>query len=458
MGRAVGTYVAALALTAAFFLVFPGVDLWASGLFYRPDAGFFLAQWGPVRAIYAGVFYLTDAIVVGVIALYLASLLRGRPVARIDGRAAAFLLLALGLGPGLLVNTVLKDHWGRARPSQVTEFGGSKPFTPAPLPAANCRRNCSFPAGHPAIGFYLVSFAFLVRDRRRRRAAEAAAIAAGAVIGLARLVQGGHFLSDVVFSGLLVSGVSWLLYRVLLGEGRLARRLGAIGPPRRWALPALALLLVVLLSIAFVDRPVARFFHDSNPTLRAVFQFITQFGLSKGYLAISATLFAAFGLAAYAARDQRLAALMAFWARRALFVFVAVAGAGLVADIIKLIFGRARPKLLFAQGFYGFTWGADQADYWSFPSGHTTTVAALAVALYLLWPRGLALYLVVAVLVAASRIIITAHYLSDVLMGAAIGAAVAWASWRGFARAGLGLSRPDRQPAPERYPSKPSSQ
>ncbi len=446
------------------FLLFPGIDLWASGLFYRPGEGFFLAQWGPVHAIYAGVPYLTDAIVIGVIALYLWSLQRGRAVWRIDGRVAAFLLLALALGPGLLVNTVLKDHWGRARPTQVTAFGGVQAFTPAPLPATNCAHNCSFPAGHPAIGFYLVSAAFLVRDRRRRRIATGAAIAAGAVFGLARMAQGGHFLSDVVFSGLLVYGVSWLLYRAIVLDDRLQRWLGGFALPRRLALPSLLLLAVLLLSIAFIDRPVARFFHDSDPSLRQVFQFITQFGLSKGYLVITGVLFVTFRLAAFGTRnaDERsargadelsarggLAATLALHARRALFVFVAVAASGLVADAVKLVFGRARPKLLFAENFYGFTWGAAQPDYWSFPSGHTVTVAALGVALYLLWPRGAALYLVVALLVAASRIIITAHYLSDVLMGAVIGGGIAWAVWRGFARAGLNLASPAAQPLPE---------
>lgn len=452
MRRAVAAYVAALALAAAVFLVLPGIDLWASGLFYRAGDGFFLAQWEPVRAIYAGVPYLTGAIVVGVIALYLGSLLHGRAIWRIDGRIAAFLLLALALGPGLLVNTVLKDHWGRARPSQVTAFGGTQAFTPAPLPASSCARNCSFPAGHPAIGFYLVSFAFLVRDRRRRRVATGAAIAAGAVFGLARMAQGGHFLSDVIFSGLLVYGVSWLLYRIIVEDDRLARRFGAFAPPRRLALPSFLLLLSLLLSIAFVDRPVARFFHDSDPSMRQVFQFITQFGLSKGYLVIAALLFVTLRLAAFGARHERLAATLALHARRALFLFVAVAGAGVVADVVKLIFGRARPKLLFADGAYGFTWGAAQADYWSFPSGHAATVAALAVGLYRLWPRGLPLYLVVALLVAASRIIITAHYVSDVLMGAAIGGGVAWAVWNGFARAGIDLpaAQPDEARSPER--------
>src|SRR6185312_1269364 len=167
MSRAVALYVAALVL--------------AAGLFYHPGSGFFLSQWLPVRAIYFGVPYLTDAIVAGVPAVYLVSLLRGRPLWRIDGRAAAFLLLALALGPGLVVNTVLKDHWGRARPAQVTEFGGKVEFTPAPLPAEQCGHNCSFPAGHPAMGFYLISFALLIPERRRRHAAEAGAVALGAV-------------------------------------------------------------------------------------------------------------------------------------------------------------------------------------------------------------------------------------------------------------------------------------
>ena len=437
MSRAVALYVAALVLATVLFLIFPAIDLWAAGLFYHPGSGFFLSQWLPVRAIYFGVPYLTDAIVAGVPAVYLVSLLRGRPLWRIDGRAAAFLLLALALGPGLVVNTVLKDHWGRARPAQVTEFGGKAEFTPAPLPAEQCGHNCSFPAGHPAMGFYLISFALLIPERRRRHAAEAGAVALGAVFGLARMAQGGHFLSDVVFSGFIVGGLCWLLHRLIVADDRFLRRLGALAPPRWMALPALLLLAALLLSIAFIDRPVAWYFHGSDPELRATFTFITQFGLGKGYLIVSAGLFLAFRAAAAASSSERLAASLAHNAHCALYIFCAVAGSGLVADILKLIFGRARPKLLFANGFYGFTWGAGQADYWSFPSGHATTMGALVVALYLLWPRGLPLYLAAALLVMASRIIINAHYPSDVLAGAALGGAVAWAIGQGFARAGL---------------------
>ena len=432
MNRAVAAYVAALVLAAALFLLFPGIDLWAARLFWRPEGGFFLSHWAPMRAVYRGVPILTDIIVAGVPAIYLVSLLRGRPLWRIDGRAAIFLLLSLALGPGLVVNTVFKDHWGRARPSQVEEFGGTAQFTPAPLPSDQCARNCSFPAGHPAMGFYLISVALLVPERRRRRAAIAGAIALGAAIGVVRMAEGGHFLSDVVFSGFTVGGVSWLLHRLLVEDDRLVRRLGAFAPPRRLALPALLLLAAVLLSMAFLDRPVARLFHPGDPQLRAFFTFITQFGLSKGYLIATAALFVALRIAAMLARKAPHAAWLLRYAYDALYLFVAVAASGLVADIAKVVFGRARPKLLFLDGIYGFNWGATQADYWSFPSGHATTMGALAVGLTLLFPRGWPLWLAAALLVAASRIIITEHYVSDVLVGAALGGGIAWALWRGF--------------------------
>jgi len=447
MVRIVAAYAAALGLAAGLFLLFPGIDLWAAGLFYRADGGFFLAETWPVRAIYIGVFYLTDAVAIGVPALYLLSLWRGRPVARIDGRTAAFLLLALALGPGLVVNTLLKDHWGRARPSQIQEFGGTHRFSPAPLPADQCARNCSFPAGHPAMGFYLVSFALLVAERRRRRLAVAAAVATGAVVGLARMAQGGHFLSDVVFSGLIVVGISVLLHRAILANDRLARWATRIRPAPALALPALAVLLALPVSIVFADRPLAYLAHGSDPALRHAFGFITQFGLAKGYLVIAAALALALWLAALGARESPTRAMLRRQAQRALFVLLAVAAAGLAADLVKLIAGRARPKLLFADGIYGFTWGASQADYWSFPSGHAATVAALALALYLLWPRGAALYAAAALLVAASRVIIGAHYLSDVIAGAAIGAGVAWLVWQGFARRGIALAATAAQPA-----------
>ncbi|HEV2549467.1 MAG TPA: phosphatase PAP2 family protein [Stellaceae bacterium] len=446
MRRSVMFYGGTFAVAVAFFLIVPQIDVWCANLFYR-EGSFYLSQWWPVRTIYAGVPYLTDAIVVVVAATYCVSLWGGRPIWRIDGRAAAFLLLALALGPGLVVNTALKDHWGRARPTQIAEFGGAAQFTPAPLPAQQCARNCSFPAGHPAIGFYLGAFAMLARERGRRRSLAATAMVAGAAMGLARMAQGGHFLSDVVFSGLIVTGTNWLLYQAIMVKDWL-RPLARLGPPRRIAGPALALLAALVFSMLAIDRPVAWLFHATDERVRAPFQFITQFGLGKGYLIVTAILFAAMRGLAAVVRDARLKAELLVNAQRALFVFVAVAVAGLTADLLKVIFGRARPKLLFLDGTYGFAWGATQADHWSFPSGHATTIAALATTLYLLWPRGLPLYLAAAALVTASRFIIGAHYLSDALAGAALGCCVSWAIWRWFARVPLAAASAPAQPLP----------
>jgi len=430
MGRGVAAYAAAAILATAIFLLVPGLDLWASGLLYRPEDGFFLGRTWPLRALYAAVPLVTDAVIVGGLGLLLCTLYRRGPIWGVDRKVAAFLLLSLAIGPGLLVNAVLKDHWGRARPSQVVEFGGTRAFTPAPLPADQCARNCSFPAGHPAIGFYFVSAALLVPSPRRRRIAVAAAVAAGSVLGIARMAQGGHFLSDVVFSGLLVSGTSVLLHHLIVRRDGLAW-LWRLRASRRSVLVMLGIAAAALLSMA------------------AVFAVITQFGLAKGYLVISGVLCLGFGLAAWARREAGPAPRLALYAGRALFVFLAVAASGLAVDLLKLVFGRARPKLLFLDGTYGFFWGAVRPDYWSFPSGHAATAAALATAFTLLWPKGWPLYLPLALVVAASRVIIDAHYLSDVVCGAALGWGFTLAVRIGLARVGLVLAPAPRHSVPD---------
>src|SRR5579862_1650814 len=219
-----------LAAFAAAFLVLcgglvliPRVDLWASGFFYRAGAGFFLGDWPPFRLVHEGLPYVVTAYVAAVAIILGLSLLRRRAVVGLDAKAALFLLLALALGPGLTVNTIFKDHWGRARPVQVTEFSGDKKFTRAFVPADQCTRNCSFPSGDPSMGFYLASIALLAPAARWRRWGIAGAVAVGAGLGVVRLAQGGHFLSDIVASGFLVFGVSWLLHRALIVRDGLAR-------------------------------------------------------------------------------------------------------------------------------------------------------------------------------------------------------------------------------------------
>lgn len=151
----------------------------------------------------------------GLIALLVVWAVRRRPPLGVSARGVLLFLLTLGLGWGLLVNEVSKNHSGRARPRNVAEFGGDRVFTPAFVPADQCERNCSFVSGHTAFVFSGFALALLAR---RRTAAILAVSAAGALAGVARMMQGAHYLSDVVFSGVFMFAVAWLLHRALYRE------------------------------------------------------------------------------------------------------------------------------------------------------------------------------------------------------------------------------------------------
>jgi membrane-associated PAP2 superfamily phosphatase len=146
----------------------------------------------------------------------------GRGMAR---RVALYLLLSLALGPGLLVNGVLKPHWGRPRPAEVQQFGGQREFR-TPLAAdpvglaARGSNGRSFPSGHAAMGFWTTSAFFVARLLLPALApwALAATLSFGLLAGAARVVAGRHFLSDILWAGLLVFVLNallawWLLHR-----------------------------------------------------------------------------------------------------------------------------------------------------------------------------------------------------------------------------------------------------
>lgn len=444
MTRGLIVYIAAVLAASALFLFVPDIDLRASAALYRPGEGFYLADALPVRALYRAVPWLVTAQAVGLPLLMLLTWWRGSSLAGINLKTGTFLLLVLAIGPGLIVNAVLKDHWGRARPSQVLEFGGSQNFTPAPLPANACERNCSFVSGHAAAGFALIAYAFLAADRRRRRSIVVGASAIGGLIGFARMAQGAHFLSDVVFSGLAVGGTAWLLAWAILERDlaatlwrRAVARLGAGGAG--WALYSLATLIGIAACFAYVDRPVALYFHAIDPGMAGVARFITRFGVSTYYLLGTATAAAALSLWARMPREPLQAARLRAFAVVPLFLFLAIAVSGLITDLLKVVFGRARPKLLFANETFGFDWWGTKADFWSFPSGHATTVVAIAAALYCLWPRFLPLYVAFALLVSLSRAVIGAHYVSDVVLAAFIAIAATAYLRHVFERGGIAL-------------------
>jgi lipid A 4'-phosphatase len=160
--RAATAYLAVFALALALFLLLPQIDLMTSALFYTSDRGFLLKNWRLAAWLYNTVPWLAWGIAVLIAFGTCWLLLVERPLWRLDRKALCFIALSMVLAPGLIVNTLLKDHWGRAQPNQIAEFGGTRQYSPAPLPVVQCRRNCSFPSGHAALGFSLVALAFLL--------------------------------------------------------------------------------------------------------------------------------------------------------------------------------------------------------------------------------------------------------------------------------------------------------
>lgn len=105
-----------------------------------------------------------------VIFLWGAGLIYRQRFLGIDGRVTAFLVSSLVIGPGLIVNTLLKENWGRGRPNDMAVFGGEFPYAPPGMIVDQCVSNCSFTSGHGALGFWAVAFAFLVPKRHRAEA------------------------------------------------------------------------------------------------------------------------------------------------------------------------------------------------------------------------------------------------------------------------------------------------
>ena len=208
----------ALALVAAVVVIFasdPSLDLGAAGAFYAGEGRFVGTT--PLGSGVRQLFSFIPFVLLGGAAVLYGLRRFGRPVPAPTGRGLAMLALSLALGPGLLVNGLLKDHWHRPRPVQVSQFGGPDAFRPIGWPGGECHRNCSFVSGEGASSFWSVAPALLVPPPWRAAALGAALVYAAAT-GLLRMAFGGHFLSDALLAALF----TWLViagaWRLLIGN------------------------------------------------------------------------------------------------------------------------------------------------------------------------------------------------------------------------------------------------
>lgn len=186
-----------IALTIPFWTT--NLDMSVASHFYSPAHGWDRGGEQPWKGLYHYGVIPAWVIAVSVLGVFIASFRKA--TLRRYRRAAIFLVLSMALGPGLVVNVVFKDHWGRPRPRDVHEFGGDRDFV-GPWIKKPADNGNAFASGHASMGFFLMVPYFLCRRRLRRWALlfVVLGLAYGGLMGVARMMQGAHFLTDVLWA------------------------------------------------------------------------------------------------------------------------------------------------------------------------------------------------------------------------------------------------------------------
>ena len=198
------------------------IDIYVSSLFY--DNGHFAFEENILgNLIRKGI---PELIVFSAVLIFFAWLWGKRKHKVFAGIDDKVMLLTSGtmfLGPILIVNGIFKSFWGRARPQDILQFGGNKLFS-LPLEISDqCAWDCSFMSGHTAVAFWLVAPALLV-SKKDKPLTVGAALVFGCLTAMFRIGQGAHFLTDVLFSAVLMLVlISFVYERLFLFDANVRR-------------------------------------------------------------------------------------------------------------------------------------------------------------------------------------------------------------------------------------------
>jgi len=198
-----------LALSIIFFL-FPNIDITVSGLFFGQDGSFLASEqdW-LIYFIRKMILPLLALLVFFIpIAAAVKQYIYGEKILNKSLRDWTFLFSCLVLGTGVIVNSIFKSFWGRARPNDTLAFGGEQPFTIPWLNVDYCEANCSFVSGD--VSFFTLSLAILLIFNKQSW--NIFAYAAIILISLLRIMEGDHFLSDTIMSFIITYVVIRALY------------------------------------------------------------------------------------------------------------------------------------------------------------------------------------------------------------------------------------------------------
>lgn len=198
-----------------FFMFFPHVDIAISGWFYEPGPGFTWDPDGFMEFLRSAMPVIIIVSFVVCVALWVAGIWYEKWFWGLTTPRVVYLMITLLVGPGLLVEALLKPNWGRARPKDLELFGGDALYTPPFWVANECGHNCSFVSGHAAISFWVTAYAWLLPSKWRFTGIVVGTVF-GFLMGCVRIAQGAHFMSDVIFAGVIVLWVNYFAARTVL--------------------------------------------------------------------------------------------------------------------------------------------------------------------------------------------------------------------------------------------------
>lgn len=205
----------------AAFSVWPGLDLSVTNAFFNGGTFPVETYWG-IEPLRLALWDTSVAMAILALGMTIATAFLRAPLLGLSVRPWGFIILTFVLGPGLLVNGVLKEHWGRARPSDTVNFGGTAQFTPPYQITDQCASNCSFVSGEAAGSTALaIALVLILAANRARlphwgfRLGQGIAVAVPVFTAWQRVAVGRHFLSDVLLAALFVALIAAVLARAM---------------------------------------------------------------------------------------------------------------------------------------------------------------------------------------------------------------------------------------------------
>ena len=188
---------------AIFLTVGPELDVYISSLFYYGDKQFLIQSHYFISILFRKIFLPLLLLYVFILPV----LIRFLPLQRIyfgyrfSISEIIFVWVSGAITMLLVVNVLLKNMWGRVRPNDIMYFDGLHQFTPWYKISNTCPSNCSFVSGDSSVGFLLIVFYFITKKNTYLYLG----LIFGSLLGFIRIIAGGHFFSDIIFSQIVVT-------------------------------------------------------------------------------------------------------------------------------------------------------------------------------------------------------------------------------------------------------------